>query len=195
MNINETHISLLTRAFKKDPIFVYFRSIKKEIDPSKKLIRFIIKRNHLLDGLILTDDIKEPSYMAIVDPPSNLRSVSIKSKIKFNIDMFLLIFQLPFQMLRFLTKYQKLTSISAPNEPHYYLTMLGVDPSYQGMGIGKKVLEELHEIAGSSHPAYPVALDTENHKNVAFYERFGYELKDTKVIDGLRVYCMSRPAE
>ncbi|RSL31768.1 N-acetyltransferase [Salibacterium salarium] len=195
MNINETHISLLSRAFEKDPMFVYFISNKKDNNQTKNLIRFIIKRNRLLDGLILTDHTREPSYVAIVDRPKNLRSVSIRAKIRLNIEMVLLIFQLPFHVLRFLSKYQKLSFSSAPNEPHFYLTMIGVDPSYQGKGIGKKVLREIHEIAESSNPPYPFALDTENQQNVAYYESFGYELKDTKMIDGLRIYCMTRPAE
>ena len=73
--------------------------------------------------------------------------------------------------------------------------MIAVDPSSQRKGIGKKVLRELHEIAESSQSSYPIALDTENHQNVAYYESFGYELKDTKILDGLRIYCMTRPAK
>ncbi|RCW63939.1 GNAT family N-acetyltransferase [Saliterribacillus persicus] len=195
MNINETHISLLSQAFKDDPMFVYFIADKNDKEQTKKLIRFIVKQNRLLDGLILTDHTTKPSYVAIVDRPRNLRNVSIMAKVRLNIEMLLLIFKLPFPVLRFLTKYQKLSFSSAPNEPHYYVTMIGVDPYCQGKGIGKKVLGEIHEIAKSSQPPYPVALDTENQKNVSFYERLGYELKDTKMIDGLRIYCMTRPAE
>ena len=118
MDINETHISLLSRAFEKDPMFVYFFSNKKGKDKSKILINFIVKRNRLLDGLILTDHSKMPSYVAIVDRPRTLRSVSIVARFRLNLEMFLLAFQLPFYVLRFLTKYQKLTFASAQNEPH-----------------------------------------------------------------------------
>lgn len=195
MNINESHVSLLSRAFEKDPMFVYFISNNKDKDLSKNLIRFIIKQNRLLDGLILTDHTKEPSYVAIVSQPKNLRRVSIWAKVRLNIEMLLLIFQLPFHMLKFLNMYHKLSFSSAPHEPHYYLTMIGVDPSSQGKGIGKKVLREIHQIAKSSQPSYPIALDTENQQNVAYYESFGYELKDIKMIGELRIYCMTRPAE
>ncbi|SHN27350.1 GNAT family N-acetyltransferase [Gracilibacillus kekensis] len=190
MTINETHIDLLSRAFENDPMFIHLLSNKYR---SKKLIRFILKQNRLLDGLVLTDDMNDPSYVAIVDRPRNLRHVSIWAKVKLNIEMFLLLFRLPFHVLRFLTNYQKTTFSIAPNQPHYYITMIGVDPSHQGKGIGKKVLREIHEIAESSQPAYPVALDTENQQNVAFYERVGYELMDTKIIDGLEIYCMRLP--
>ncbi|WP_026477499.1 GNAT family N-acetyltransferase [Alkaliphilus transvaalensis] len=195
MNINETHVSLLSRAFEKDPMFNYLFSNKNGKEQSKNLIRFIIKRNHLLDGLILTDDTKEPTYVAIVDRPKNLKNVSIRAKLRLNIEMLLLVFRLPFHGLRFLTKYEKLTSTSGPHQPHYYLTMIGVAPSSQGKGIGKKVLREIHEIAESSQPSYPIALDTENQHNVSYYESFGYQLKDTNIIDGIKIYCMTRPAK
>ncbi|MFA9559976.1 GNAT family N-acetyltransferase [Evansella sp. AB-rgal1] len=195
MLINETHISLLSQAFEKDPMFVHLFSNRKDKDQSKVLIRFIMKRNRLLDGLILTDHAKEPSCVAIVDRPVNLKRISIMSKIRLNIEMFKLIFQLPLHVLRFLTKYQKQTFSSAPNEPHYYLTMIGVEPVSQGKGIGSKVLREVHNIAESSQPSYPIALDTENRENVDYYRSFGYELKETIIIDGIKVYCMTRPAE
>ncbi|WP_416148972.1 GNAT family N-acetyltransferase [Salipaludibacillus sp. HK11] len=193
--INEAHISLLSRAFEKDPLFVFLFSNRKNKEQPKILIRFIIRRNRLLNGLILTDDVKKPSYVAIIDRPSNLRNISIKAKIKLNIDMLLLVFKLPFHTLRYLTKYQKVTSTIAPNEAHYYLTMIGVEPSYQKTGTGKKVLREIHEIAKSSQPSYTIALDTENPQNVAYYQRLGYELRGTKMIDGLNVYCMIKPAD
>ncbi|WP_018932401.1 GNAT family N-acetyltransferase [Gracilibacillus lacisalsi] len=193
--INENHISLLTRAFAKDPMFIHLFSNQKRERQMKSLIRFIIKRNHLLDGLILTDHATKPSYIAIVDRPSNLTNVSIKAKINLNIEMLLLVLKLPFRVLRYLTKYQKVTFSNAPNEPHYYLTMIGVDPSYQGKGIGKKVLKQLDEIAASSPISYSISLDTENQQNVAFYERFGYELRNTTIIDGLSVYCMTKSKE
>ncbi|WP_280770183.1 GNAT family N-acetyltransferase [Salipaludibacillus daqingensis] len=193
--INEAHISLLYRAFEKDPLFVFLFPNRKNKEHTKILIRFIIRRNRLLNGLILTDDVKKPSYVAIVDRPSNLRNISIRAKVRLNIDMLLLVFKLPFHVLRYLTKYQEVTSTIAPNEAHYYLTMIGVEPSCQGKGTGKKVLREIHDIAESSQPPYSIALDTENPHNVAYYKRFGYELTGTKIINQLNVYCMNKPAE
>ncbi|WP_147804249.1 GNAT family N-acetyltransferase [Alkalicoccus halolimnae] len=195
MNINKNHVSLLARAFEKDPMFEYLFSNKNNKDQSKTLIKFIIKRNHLSDGMILTDHTKNPGYVAVLERPENLARVSVGAKVRLNIKMLLLVFQLPFHVLRFLTKYQKQTVASAPNAPHYYITMIGVEPSFQGRGLGKKVLKEIHELAASSQPPSPIALDTENDQNIAYYEKLGYELKDTKVIDGLKVYCMTRPAE
>lgn len=192
MNINETHVSLLVRAFKNDPLFVHLFSGNK--DQSEILIRFILKRNRLSDGLVLTDHESKPSYAAIVERPENLRTISLINSIRLNVAMFFLLFQLPFRVLRFLTAYDKLTSSQAPDTPHYYVTMIGVDPSQQGKGIGKQVLREIHDMAETPRSPYPVALDTENHQNIAYYKSIGYVLKHTDIIQGIRIYCMIRPA-
>ena len=58
--------------------------------------------------------------------------------------------------------------------PHWYLTMIGVDPIHQGNGNGSKLLEiRLNEFDKNNLPCY---LHTENEKNVKFYEQFGFEL-------------------
>lgn len=194
MNINENHISLLARAFENDPFFARLFSKSKAKDHAKILIRLLVLRNRTLDGLILTDHEEKPSYVAFLDVPKNIRNVSLMTVLRLSIESSVLAFQLPMNVLRFLSTYQKITSSSAPNEPHYYLTMIGVDPSFQGMGLGTKVLNEIHTLVDTSHPPYPIALDTENHLNVAYYEGFGYRLSDTKVINGLKMYCMTRPA-
>lgn len=194
MNINENHVSLLARAFENDPFFAHLFSKRKAKDHVKNLIRLLVLRNRTLDGLILTDHQENPSYVAFLDRPKNIRNVSLMTMLKLSIESAVLAFQIPMNVLRFLSTYQKLTSSSAPNEPHYYLTMIGVDPSVQGRGLGTQVLNEIHTIVDTSHPPYPIALDTENRKNIAYYEGFGYTLVDTKIIEGVEIFCMTRPA-
>jgi GNAT superfamily N-acetyltransferase len=194
MDINENHVSLLARAFENDPFFAHLFSKRKVKDHAKILIRLLILRNRTLDGLILTDHSEMPGYVALLDRPKNIRNVSLMTVLRLSIESSVLAFQIPMNVLRFLSTYQKLTSSSAPNEPHYYLTMIGVDPSVQGKGLGTKVLNEIHTIVDASHPPYPIALDTENHFNVAYYESFGYKLVDTKNIEGVEIFCMTRPA-
>lgn len=193
MKCNETHVTLLAKAFAEDPLFLYLFPNKNSFNYRKKLIRFLIKRNQLSDDLLLTDDQQHPGCVAIIDLPANLPRVSFLNKLRVKIAMAVLTFQLPFHALRSLTKYRELTSSTAPEEPHYYVTMIGVDPASQGKGLGKSVLKKIHEIAASS--SHPVALDTENEQNVAYYEHLGYELTAVRDLDGLPVYCMVRAAE
>ncbi len=60
------------------------------------------------------------------------------------------------------------------NFPHWYLSIIGVDPDYQGMGYASKLLKmKLVEIDKQNLPCF---LHTENEKNLQIYEHFGFEL-------------------
>lgn len=61
-----------------------------------------------------------------------------------------------------------------PHEPHYYLQVLGVDPSAQGRGWGAQLLKAgLTVVDKATMPAY---LETMNETNIPFYERHGFRL-------------------
>lgn len=61
-----------------------------------------------------------------------------------------------------------------PEEPHWYLSMLGVDPSRQGQGLGAALLKEgLRRCDADGLPAY---LESSSPKNVPLYERHGFEV-------------------
>ncbi|MGB0121269.1 MAG: GNAT family N-acetyltransferase [Solirubrobacterales bacterium] len=57
---------------------------------------------------------------------------------------------------------------------HYYLTLLGTDPSCRGRGLGLGLLEEsLKIIDREQKPAY---LEASNGVNVPLYARYGFEV-------------------
>ncbi len=59
-----------------------------------------------------------------------------------------------------------------PAYPHWYLALLGVDPSRQGLGLGSRLLEAGLRTVDADHlPAY---LETPNPNSVGFYERHGF---------------------
>ena len=78
-----------------------------------------------------------------------------------------------------------------PKEPHWYLSVLSVEPESQGLGHGSALIQpglDRADEAGSG--AY---LETQREKNIGFYERFGFELVEKLVIDGeLPVWLMWR---
>lgn len=66
-----------------------------------------------------------------------------------------------------------------PNEPVWYLKLLGVDPEGQGKGIGSTLLREsLDELDKDGLPAY---LETGTQRNVRFYKRFGFDVRKAEV--------------
>ncbi|WP_376796204.1 GNAT family N-acetyltransferase [Thermogemmatispora sp.] len=80
--------------------------------------------------------------------------------------------------------------------PHWYLWALGVDPPCQGHGIGSALLRVVFQQADAHH--LPCYLETQNPRNVAFYERHGFRVVSETPIphsQGLRLWAMLREAQ
>jgi ribosomal protein S18 acetylase RimI-like enzyme len=61
-----------------------------------------------------------------------------------------------------------------PEEPCWYLPLIGVDPTCQGRGYGSALLRyALEQVDGTGAPAY---LESSNPRNVPLYERHGFEV-------------------
>lgn len=80
--------------------------------------------------------------------------------------------------LRLLDKLQK----AHPHEPHWYLALLGVDPSFQGKGFGGDLLRP--KLAVSDETGVPAFLETQKPENLPFYERFGFTVMDEIRVPG-----------
>jgi ribosomal protein S18 acetylase RimI-like enzyme len=79
-------------------------------------------------------------------------------------------------------------------QPHWYLWVLGVDPSHQGQGIGGALLRAGITRADASH--LPCYLETMNPDNVPLYQKFGFVIiEEGKIPDSsVHVWGMVRPA-
>ncbi|PWV46456.1 acetyltransferase (GNAT) family protein [Chitinophaga sp. S165] len=61
-----------------------------------------------------------------------------------------------------------------PTEPHWYLPMIGVDPTHQGAGVGSALMTEaLKAVDRDGSIAY---LESSNPRNISLYERHGFEV-------------------
>jgi ribosomal protein S18 acetylase RimI-like enzyme len=61
-----------------------------------------------------------------------------------------------------------------PQEPHWYLPLIGVDPAHQGQGYGSALLRHALIPCDRNHTcAY---LESTNPKNIPLYERHGFEV-------------------
>ncbi len=60
-----------------------------------------------------------------------------------------------------------------PTYPHWYLPMIGVEPSRQGSGVGSALLQ--HSLANCDADGLPAYLESSSPKNIPLYERFGFE--------------------
>jgi len=80
-----------------------------------------------------------------------------------------------------------------PEEPHWYLSMIGVDPARQGLGLGSAMLaESLRQCDKDGTIAY---LESSNPRNIPLYERHGFEVMGVvQPGDFPGLYPMLRPA-
>ena len=56
----------------------------------------------------------------------------------------------------------------------YYLWFIGVDPKYQGSGIGTDLMQSL--IEDSEKQQRPIFLETSTLRNLPWYKKFGFEI-------------------
>ncbi len=80
----------------------------------------------------------------------------------------------PMERLEVLMQVGELIDQFHPKEPHWYLPMIGVDPSRQGQGYGSALLKAaLRRVDADGLPAY---LESSSPRNVPLYERHGFEV-------------------
>jgi GNAT superfamily N-acetyltransferase len=90
------------------------------------------------------------------------------------------------------TRYLSATAKAHPRHDHWYLYLLVAEPSSQRSGIGTLLMH--HGLDLVDKEGVGSYLETQNENNLAYYHRFGYELRETlrPVIDGPALYTMWR---
>ena len=81
-----------------------------------------------------------------------------------------------------------------PQEPHFYLGVLGVHPSMQGKGAGGALIKAYCDLAEGDPVSAGTFLETAQGKNLAFYERCGFQLSGQgELAPGKPFWCLFRP--
>lgn len=170
----------LARAFHDDPVARY--SLPSDRRRPGQLERFYTERLRTLveDELVFTtEDRTGAALWAAPDrwrtPLSELLRTRIYSR---NTPLFLL------GGMRVESRH--------PRDPHYYLAILGVEPSAQGQGLGSELMRPMLDRCDREHvPAY---LESSKPENVPFYERHGFRVTDeVKLLWGPKLWLMWRP--
>ena len=81
-----------------------------------------------------------------------------------------------------------------PKEHHWYLALIATDPSVQRQGVGTLLMNEgLERMKRDGVGGY---LETQKEENLAYYNRFGYDLRETlhPVTGGPPYFTMWKPA-
>jgi ribosomal protein S18 acetylase RimI-like enzyme len=63
-----------------------------------------------------------------------------------------------------------------PHEPHFYLSVLGVEPAGQGRGLGSALMAPM--LARCDQEGVGAYLESSKQSNVRFYERHGFRVRE-----------------
>jgi ribosomal protein S18 acetylase RimI-like enzyme len=77
-----------------------------------------------------------------------------------------------------------------PREPHAHLVFLGVASDAQGKGVGSAILK--NTLAPLDKAGVLSFLETTTERNVALYQRHGFEITGEFELPGLRMWAMTR---
>jgi ribosomal protein S18 acetylase RimI-like enzyme len=79
---------------------------------------------------------------------------------------------------------------SHPLEPHWYLSVLGVEPDQHGRGIGSALLSDwLAQVDVEGMPAY---LETDREENLSFYQQRGFRVLASRELMQVPIWTMWR---
>jgi ribosomal protein S18 acetylase RimI-like enzyme len=86
--------------------------------------------------------------------------------------------------------YARQAHASVSLTPHWYLWVLGVEPEQQGRGTGSQLLQRVLLSAGAQR--VPCYLETENPRNIPFYQKHGFRLirEMALVQSDVRIYAL-----
>ena len=79
-----------------------------------------------------------------------------------------------------------------PKQAHYYLDFLGVDPRFQGQGMGSLMVQRMTGLADEQQVGS--YLWTSNPRAPSFYRRFGFDITGEQEVIGAKIWFMWRPA-
>ncbi|MBA7626092.1 hypothetical protein ES703_33532 [subsurface metagenome] len=76
--------------------------------------------------------------------------------------------------------------------PHWYLSVIGVDPNRQGEGLGSHLISTTIKRIDKEHK--PIYLETNLEKNVEIYKHFGFHVLKKVKIPGTKIFqwCLLR---
>lgn len=163
---------MLARIFSEDPMFQYlFPPGKKQMAQLELALGFLLRLAGANGEIVRLGS--EPDGLIAYYPPG--RFPPSTGRILFEI-----VRAIPGAIPRWIPLRKIITNLRImaqlekkhPGEPHYYISIVAVNPSAQGRGLGGKLLEPLETRADAGKQL--LYLETTNPKNHSFYERHGF---------------------
>ena len=173
----------LALAFYSDPVYEwFFPHAGSRIEKMQRLFAVFLERLVPSNMVFTTRELEGASLWI---PPS--RAISNWRSAKQNLRI---LWALGNGVLRSIWWWLAIES-KQPRYPHWELFLIGVVPESQGKGLGRALLQPMLDRCDGEQ--VPIYLDTGNRKTVAFYQRYGFEVKRKIVLPkGPTVFQMVR---
>ncbi len=170
----------LGRAFFDDPVMRWM--LPDDDVRRRKLHRLfaaLTRHHHLAGGGVeIATGGADIGGAALWDPPGSWRQTGLQELRA----MPSLVLAFGFSISRG-RRVEELMKEAHPEEPHWYLAIIGSDPDVRGTGLGRALMQSRLERCDAEHaPAY---LESSNPDNVPYYQRFGFEVTgEIQIPDG-----------
>jgi GNAT superfamily N-acetyltransferase len=161
----------LGRAFFDDPVMMWL--LPDDDARRRKLHRLFasLTRHHHLayGGVEVASDGATIVGAALWDPPGHWQETRVEELRA--MPGLLFTFGAALNQGRELTELMK---AAHPEEPHWYLAVIGSDPNVRGAGFGRALMQSRLDRVDAEHaPSY---LESSNEVNVPYYLRFGFKV-------------------
>lgn len=180
---------VLGRAFQDDPVISWLQP-----DPVRRAAAVpgffgAMTRHHFMSGAGVEIAVTESGVgaAALWDPPGRWEQTPREQLAM--VPAVLRAFRGRLGVVRALSEQMKAVH---PEEPHWYLAVIGSDPEARGGGFGSALMRSrLDRCDAECAPAY---LESSNADNVPYYLRFGFEVTGeiTMADGGPTLWCMWR---
>lgn len=189
----DSYAEVFGRGFCEDPLLCFlFRG--SDYDKTRRFFRFILKNANLNNQKILAQNMgQNVACISCLDTPeSTIQAHYIRTYGNMIALMMKFCCDVGLRAFGYINQYMRITTGFRPDANHHYLVCIVTDPRYQGQGLAKKTLNELHELVDNHPTSIGIGLDTENKKNVTLYEQFGYRLVGEEKLGDIVIYSMFR---
>ncbi|MEZ5008937.1 MAG: GNAT family N-acetyltransferase [Chitinophagales bacterium] len=166
--------TVFSTSFLNYPLYTY---LFPDIDQRKKLlpILFEISATYLSEFVYGITHVGSVQAVLLMDSP-NKKEPSLKSLITI---LRRYGYRLPFRKsIKMLSIFNKIHQ-AQPKSNFFYIQTIAVDPTNQGGGFGKEIINFVKELAGNQ----PIYLETNDELNVAYYQKRGFVLYKEFICD------------
>lgn len=182
--------SVLCEAFRDYPVMRYVLGDEHRSDPERlgRLVHLFVSARWLRDepalGLFASDGL---AGVALVSFPSG--AVTPPQLQRLRDDTWTVLGE------DARARYEELGAlwqVFLPDAPHVHLNMIGIRAAWRRRGLGRRLLDAVHDLAARTPGAGGVSLTTEDPANMMLYAHVGYRVLGHAKVGPLETWVMYR---